>query len=52
MVTSAMTRYMDSLIHTSTEKCAQAVVNQLGQQEICYGPFLHRLQGALVELVS
>jgi len=52
MVTSPMTRNMDSFAHTSTEKCATAVVNDLGQQAICYGPYSHRLQGALVELVG
>lgn len=47
-VTSAMTRNTTSPTHSTTEQTGTEVVNSLGNTDICYGPFSHRFQGALM----
>jgi 17beta-estradiol 17-dehydrogenase / very-long-chain 3-oxoacyl-CoA reductase len=52
IVTTPMTRNIDSPIHCSARKAAEAFVRQLPRGGVSYGPLIHRLQGALVELIG
>lgn len=45
MVTTRMTKFTDSLLHTSAQSSAKRLVNSLGRKAICYGTFFHTLQG-------
>lgn len=44
IVTSTMTRNVDSFINTTCEKSAKAIVDSLSNRKIVYGPFIHNIQ--------
>lgn len=52
IVSTPMSRNIKSIYTTSAEKCASVIVNSLGSRSICYGPLIHSIQGAGVELLS
>ena len=51
-MTTAMTGHTSSITHATCEQTAKESVSALGNTSICYGPFTHRVQGALIDLVS
>jgi short-subunit dehydrogenase len=51
-VTSHMTKNTTSLTHATTEQTATETINCLGNTDICYGPFSHRIQAAFINLTS
>ena len=51
-VSTPMTKNITSLTFCSASDTAVEVVNALGNAGICYGPLLHRFNGALVDLAN
>jgi 17beta-estradiol 17-dehydrogenase / very-long-chain 3-oxoacyl-CoA reductase len=49
MVTTAMTHNVRATYTTTAEKCAKSIVDSLGHRTICYGSFLHNLQGVAAD---
>ena len=45
MVTTRMTNFTDSFLHTSAQSSAKQLVNSLGRRAISYGTLFHTLQG-------
>lgn len=45
MVTTRLTNFTDSFLHTSARSSAKQLVNSLGRKSISYGTFFHTLQG-------
>lgn len=45
MVTTRMTNFTDSFLHTSAQSSAKNMVNSLGRKAISYGTLFHTLQG-------
>lgn len=44
-ISTRLTNFTDSFLHTSAPNCAKRLVNSLGRRKICYGTFLHTFQG-------
>lgn len=44
-MTTKLTNFTNSFLHTSAPNCAKRLVNSLGRRKICYGTFLHTFQG-------
>ena len=51
-VTTPMTKKTTSFMHSTAEQTAKEAINSLGNTDICYGPLMHRIQGALVKFAS
>ena len=51
-VTTAMVKNTTSFSHSTAEQTAKEIVNSLGNVDICYGPLIHRLQGAGINSVD
>ena len=45
IVSTSMTKNIESFITTTTNKCVKNIVDALGNRPYCYGPFLHNIQG-------
>lgn len=50
-VSTPMTRNTVSATHALASQTAKEAVDSLGRVDICYGPFTHRLNAALINLV-
>ena len=47
-----MTRNTTSPTHVTPNQTAIETINCLGNIDICYGPLIHRITGALIDLVD
>ena len=45
-VTTPMLKNTTSLSHSTAQQTAKEVIDSLGNNRICYGPIIHRLQAA------
>lgn len=50
-VTTALTRNTESATHATANQTGKEAVDSLGQVDVCYGPFTHRLNAAMINLV-
>jgi 17beta-estradiol 17-dehydrogenase / very-long-chain 3-oxoacyl-CoA reductase len=50
-VSTPMTKNTTSATHATASQTAKEVVDSLGQVDICYGPFTHRINAAMINLV-
>lgn len=47
-----MTQNLTAFTFTNAEGTAKEIIKQLGKNKVCYGPFLHRVQGAFTVFVN